>query len=676
MLMSKEDAAVAWARRGFRVFPCLPDEPGREGNAKRAKKPAWEGWTEWATTDEATIRAWWKGHDWNIGVLTTDMVAVDIDTKPGRDGMASWMALHGGFDTLTVRTPTGGLHLYYTGADVAINQGALGAGLDVRSHNGYVLAPGSTINGVPYRVEIDQPMALAPQAVIARCKPPGVRAANAQQTLVDEDTPQAVALAIAAVAAAPAALIGERSEAAYKLACRVRDFGISEAMCRALMAEWGARSAVVGDDLHGRIANAYAYAQNASGTKHPSVMFGDVVIPEAPPLISPDALAAERGAVVARGVRLLSPADCADVPPAGYVVKHMIAPRQHCCIFGLPGAGKSVLAPHLAYAVAQGRHVFGQRTKAGPVLYICGEDETGMQRRITALRERHGDAPNFRLVVGLPSLLDPAGGGLAALQQIVEEHRPVLIVVDTLAAVFPGLQENEPAAMGGAVAALRSLTRHGAAVVTVHHSSKTGDTPRGHSVLNGDLDFSVRVVKDDSADGLVVGHMQKNRLAPCDSSTIAFRIEGVPLGRDEDGDTISAPVCTPRTEEEARADRKANLTKQEAAAEAIIVDMGGQEREVPMDELMLRACEFGAINKTKDDANRKLRVKEVIKRLHDKKRIWIGKAGGVDTVRYTGHGYECLGDKPKPWEPPANLFLTGVVLPPPAPVPSMAEMLS
>lgn len=675
--MSKVEAAVAWARRGYRVFPCHADEPGRNGNARRAKKPMWEGWTSWASSDEATIRSWWGTNEFNIGVLTTDLVVVDIDMKRDRDGMASWFALYGGFDTLAVRSPSGGLHLYYTGANVALNQGALGAGLDIRSHHGYVLAPGSTIDGVPYRVEIDQPMTQAPAVVIAKCKPPGERAANAQETLVDEDDARGIALAVQAIAATPAAIEGERSEAAYKLACKVRDFGISEVMCRSLMAAWGASSSVVGDDLHTRIGNAYAYAQNASGARHPDVLFSGINVPEPPPdLLPPEAVAVERGAVVARGVRLLSPADCADVPPTGYVVKHMIAPRQHCCIFGLPGAGKSVLAPHLAYAVAQGRPVFGQRTKAGPVLYVCGEDETGMQRRITALRERHGDAPNFRLVVGLPSLLDPASGGLAALQHIVEEHRPVLIVVDTLAAVFPGLQENEPAAMGGAVAALRSLTRHGAAVVTVHHSSKTGDTPRGHSVLNGDLDFSVRVVKDDSADGLVVGHMQKNRLAPCDSSTIAFRIEGVPLGRDEDGDLISAPVCTPRTEEEARADRKANLTKQEAAAEAIIVEMGGQEREVPMDELMLRACEFGAINKTKDDANRKLRVKEVIKRLHDKKRIWIGKAGGVEAVRYMGHGYERMGDKPKPWEPPANLFLPRVVLPPPAPVPSMAEMLS
>lgn len=244
----------------------------------------WEGWTEWASSDEATIRSWWGSQEFNIGVLTTDLVVVDIDMKHDRDGMASWFALYGGFDTLAVRSPSGGLHLYYTGANVALNQGALGAGLDIRSHHGYVLGPGSTIDGVPYRVEIDQPMAQAPHEVVSRCKPPGERAANAQETLVDEDDARGIALAVQVIAATLPAVEGERSEAAYRLACKVRDFGVSEVMCRSLMAAWGASSNVVGDDLHTRIANAYSYAQNPAGSKHPDVLFSGIVVPPAPDL--------------------------------------------------------------------------------------------------------------------------------------------------------------------------------------------------------------------------------------------------------------------------------------------------------------------------------------------------------------------------------------------------------
>ena len=106
--MSKLDAALAWAARGFRVFPLPPN--GTRPSAD------WAGWPEHATTDPDKIRAWWEGTDQNIAVCTTGMLVVDIDTKKGRDGMASWMSLHGGFDTLTVRTKSGGYHLYYGGA--------------------------------------------------------------------------------------------------------------------------------------------------------------------------------------------------------------------------------------------------------------------------------------------------------------------------------------------------------------------------------------------------------------------------------------------------------------------------------------------------------------------------------------------------------------------------------
>lgn len=384
--MSKAEAAVQWARRGFRVFPCHPDEPGRDGNARRAKKPMWEGWTEWATADEATIRSWWGSQEFNIGVLTTDLVVVDIDIKPDRDGMASWMSLYGGFDTLAVRSPSGGLHLYYGGANVALNQGALGRGLDIRSHHGYVLAPGSTIDGVPYRVEMDQPIAQAPQAVIARCKPPGERVANAQETLVDEDDARAVALAVQAIAGTPPAVEGERSEAAYRLACKVRDFGISEHMCRSLMAAWGAASNVVGDDLHMRIGNAYAYAQNASGAKHPDVLFSGIVVPPVPDLLPTpmQAKAVETSAFVWGNAVALTA-----LKPRPWVLHRYLLRQEVTALIAPGGVGKSLVQLMTAVFLATGQDMFGfKNMEARPlksVIYNAEDSLDEMSMRLYAI---------------------------------------------------------------------------------------------------------------------------------------------------------------------------------------------------------------------------------------------------------------------------------------------------
>jgi len=386
--MSKVEAAVDWARRGFRVFPCMPDEPGQEGNGKRAKRPAWEGWTEWASTDEATIRGWWGHHEFNVGVLTDNLVVVDIDNKEGKDGIGSWLSLHGAFDTLTVRSPSGGMHLYYTGANVAINQGALGTGLDVRSHHGYVMAPGSTINGVAYEVVQDTPMAQVPAEVVARCKPPGERAANADQALVEVDDPRAVAMAVQAIAAAEPGLAGEQSEAAYKLACRVRDFGVSEPMACSLMAQWGLRCMppVIGDDLNVRVANAYLYAQNPVGQKHPDVLFGGVVVPPVPELLPTPAasVAMETGAFVFGNAKLGT-----EMRARPWVLRRLLLRGEITTLIAPGGVGKSLVQLLIAAHLAQGIDMFEfQNQVKAPVksvIYNAEDSLDEMSMRLQAI---------------------------------------------------------------------------------------------------------------------------------------------------------------------------------------------------------------------------------------------------------------------------------------------------
>lgn len=238
----------------------------------------------------------------------------------------------------------------------------------------------------------------------------------------------------------------------------------------------------------------------------------------------------------------LSPDDCLATPARDYVIKGLIGPGNVGCIFGIPGAGKSVIAPHLAYAVAQGRPAFGMRTKAASVLYVAAEAASDMQERVKALRQEHGAADTFALVAGVSDLLNPASGDLAELQAAIAERRPGLVVIDTLAAATSGLDENDGREMARVVKMARSLTTHGAAVILVHHSTKADDpSPRGHSVLNGDLDVALHVQRGD--DGIVRGRLTKNRQGPCDKD-IAFLINAAELGTDSDGDAITAPLLS------------------------------------------------------------------------------------------------------------------------------------
>ncbi len=658
----KMAAALALAARGLRVFPLPPN-----GTVPSAD---WAGWPEHATTDPAKIRAWWEGTDQNIAVCSSGWLIIDLDQKRGRNGIVAWLALHGGFDTFTVCTKSGGLHLYYSGADVAGSASELGDGIDVRSHHNYVVGPGSVVDGAAYEVLFDEPFAPAPQHIVARCKPPGVRAENHLVPLVELDSPAAIQAAVERVTRAPAAMQGEQSEGAYKLACTVRDHGISEALCNTIMAPWGARCAppVIGDDLRGRIANAYAYAQNAAGAKHPEMMFGTVNL-ELPPTQKEVA-----ASLAARsGLRLLTVDDCASTAPRGYVLKHVIAPRQVGSIYGQPGAGKSVLAPHLAYAVAQGRRAFGQRTKQGNTLYVAAEDEAGMQQRFSALRRRYGDAPGFRMVAGVSALVtgnDAVAPDMTRLLQIVDKTRPSLIVVDTLAASISGLDENAAKDMNKIVAAMRSLTQFGAAVVVLHHSPKSGDTPRGYGSLNGDFDFTIMVGDEATAEGVKRGEMKKNRNGTCDLE-ILFEIDTETLGQDEDGDPITAPVCRERTGAEVRAGRQEKLNKAEAGAIAelrrLAVELlpanappGSRLPPVPMGAWEAACLAPGVFSDAAKPTDRAKQFRAGRAGLEGKVRIrWDRKD---DTVQDIGPGWEEHVARSK--APPLPL---GVVLPPPAP---------
>jgi hypothetical protein len=139
--------ALACAERGWPVFPC---QPGK-------KTPATpHGYLD-ATTDPDQIRDWFARHpDLNLAVATgapgPDVLDIDRrgDAGDGFPALAR-LASAGLLDSSTciVRTPGGGLHHYFSGSDQ--RSGHLPAcHIDFLSNGGYVLAPPSQIDGIPY----------------------------------------------------------------------------------------------------------------------------------------------------------------------------------------------------------------------------------------------------------------------------------------------------------------------------------------------------------------------------------------------------------------------------------------------------------------------------------------------------------------------------------------------
>jgi hypothetical protein len=148
-------AALAYARRGLSVHPCVPEQ----------KLPLLNDWPNRATLDPRTIESWWRR--WpnaNVAIATggaARLLVVDVDPDAG--GEASMAALereHGALPTTAeVITPRGGRHLYLivpTGRPMPGNStGKLGGGIDTRGQRGYALCPPSAVNSRHYTWSVD-----------------------------------------------------------------------------------------------------------------------------------------------------------------------------------------------------------------------------------------------------------------------------------------------------------------------------------------------------------------------------------------------------------------------------------------------------------------------------------------------------------------------------------------
>lgn len=126
-------------------------------STRREKPPLTPHGLKDATTDPARIREWWsQWPDANVAIATgpaSKLLVVDIDTDPKKsiNGFASMETLQArglSFpETMRIRTPRGGVHLYYEydGSDIGNSVGKIAPGIDIRGVGGYVLAPPSVI---------------------------------------------------------------------------------------------------------------------------------------------------------------------------------------------------------------------------------------------------------------------------------------------------------------------------------------------------------------------------------------------------------------------------------------------------------------------------------------------------------------------------------------------------
>jgi hypothetical protein len=244
----------------FPIFPGKKDPPMFKRNLTLASNSA------------SFLKMWhrkFRRCNWGCALGKSGLIVADVDTKEGKQGQQTFddlAMLYEWPETMAVRTPSGGRHLYYIGPHTFALNG-LGPDIDVPN---YTLIPGSVLENGRYEFMNDLPAVSAPQWMLDLLAAKRNRAVliNTRPAVIDLDLAGNVAWAIHYLKneAAPS-IMGKGGEfTLLKVAMSLRDMGISQEMAVELINEhynneehcdppWWE-----GNELEQKIANAYAYA--------------------------------------------------------------------------------------------------------------------------------------------------------------------------------------------------------------------------------------------------------------------------------------------------------------------------------------------------------------------------------------------------------------------------------
>jgi putative DNA primase/helicase len=181
------EAALAYARKGWKIIPLhWPTSDGgcscrRPDCEHIGKHPRFKDWQALATTDEGTIRRWWReAPHANIGLPTgqiNGLIVLDVDA-----GGADTIDAYGGFaDTLWCQTSSGAHHYFAHPGGTIANRIKFLPGLDVRGDGGLVVVPPSRhASGTRYQwlSDPDRPLEPPPQWLLDALRQPTPAAAT------------------------------------------------------------------------------------------------------------------------------------------------------------------------------------------------------------------------------------------------------------------------------------------------------------------------------------------------------------------------------------------------------------------------------------------------------------------------------------------------------------------
>lgn len=482
-----------------------------------AKKPPTgsKGLREAATTEKDKILKWSKEYpncNWGFHPCTGDMTVIDLDNHEGKDGKkkdgrAELEKLAKSFGqtvpaTFTVRTPSGGLHLYFKNALPNSTDDFL-PGVDVHSKGKYAVAPGSRTKQGSYQVIDDREPAVLPEwfakAYADRKATSGVgqrkETASPLNTLVVPDSESNISLAVGIMSRWSETMEGGRNVQLHQMMREVCKAGVTPAKAEELYYQFGIDRLHYGYDdaekkeVHSTILSAYGDMSDFGSNSFEAVTHNLQAEEDDEP---------ENWNDLGR----------ASVPPREWLIQDWLAADQGSVTLfaGQGGTGKSLLSLMLAHSLATGEPWLGMPVthRARSLVVTCEDSRDEVARRIQRIEAASGRHVKDGLIKvwsrqGKVNLLafQGVGGAVAAapffpkLKEACVKHfgsEGGVLILDTLAD-FASINENDRAQVSQFIKTyLANLASEaGASIVLLGHPNKTNRGYSGSTAWEGSV---------------------------------------------------------------------------------------------------------------------------------------------------------------------------------------------
>lgn len=503
----KLDWALWFASKGFLILQL-------QAGSKNPKRGF--GWLKACSSDPEVIEKWFEEDpEMNYGVCPgPNHVILDLDNKPltGKDGEAHLIGLsleHEDIpETLTIVSPSGGKHKYFSTPITLSNAHGFGkeSGIDIRGAHGYVVGPGcSLIKGkckatdIPGDYYVDDQeseidISPVPEWILdGYLKEKRDRDKQAEQPIIPFDLPENVTKAESFLKNRPPAIEGKGgNQWTYDTTTYLRDFGLSEDMALQVMfsSGWNEKCEPPWDwdELADVVEHAYRYGQNRPGAKADMLSMYDRMMNdiEAAEIDENDSDTERYGL----DSHIFNPAEFSSRGKRReYVVPNWLPAHGFTALLAKRGMGKSTILLDLACRIACGLDWQGVPIKEDYVsIYLCGEDDEGLELNLVAWQKRNQDVPSDRMIIAdvVTNLMD---------KQDVEQWakklhgmlagRKAVVILDTWQRATSGAGQNKDEDMNRCVAHAEALARslNGPLIGAFHPPKHNDNTIHGSAII-------------------------------------------------------------------------------------------------------------------------------------------------------------------------------------------------